>query len=263
MSITTRFRHFSRTAILNVVGRFARPSKSIHILNGHVIGANGARSREDFRLLLGQLARDVDLVRIEKAVDLILNRQAVARPIIAFTFDDGFEDCYSYIAPVLEDFGVNGAFFVNPGFIDGDDCYRREFFKRAVPTFEPRMPMTAAMVRELAERGHVIGAHTIDHVRMNTTDPTIIERQIGGCRKRVEEITGQTCDWFAWTYGKDADISFAALNAALLAYRVVFSSDSYESYTRVERRVLNRRHAECDWPISHVKFFLAGRRAYV
>lgn len=38
-------------------------------------------------------------------------KSQLTRPAVAFTFDDGFDDCYHEIAPVLDEFNVNAAFY--------------------------------------------------------------------------------------------------------------------------------------------------------
>ncbi len=262
MSITIPFRSVLRAAVLGAAGRVSGISRSVHILNGHIIGPKGMQSQAGFRQLLWGLSKEARLTRIEEACDLISGQSDVDQPHIAFTFDDGFEDCYRYIAPVLEEFGINGAFFINPGFVYGDEKYRNEFYARAVPNIPARPPMTAGMILELAARGHVVGAHTTDHIRMTSTDPGIIDKQIVQCRAAVESITDRPCKWFAWTYGKYPDISTLALDAALSTYEAVFSSDGYERYCHQDVRVLNRRHFECDWPATHVRYFLSRKRAY-
>lgn len=61
-----------------------------------------------------ELSRHVRFIRVEEATSLILNHESVDEPLVAFTFDDGFMECHSMIAPVLEQFGVNAAFLSIP-----------------------------------------------------------------------------------------------------------------------------------------------------
>ena len=66
------------------------------------------------------------------------------------------------ICPVLEDYGVNAALFINPNFVEGDEAYIRHFTESTVLTPGKR-PMRWDALRRLRDRGHVIGAHTLDH----------------------------------------------------------------------------------------------------
>jgi peptidoglycan/xylan/chitin deacetylase (PgdA/CDA1 family) len=54
--------------------------------------------------------KDVTFIRIEDAVKMIAGKEHPDKPLVAFTFDDGFMDCYNIFAPVLEEFGVNAMF---------------------------------------------------------------------------------------------------------------------------------------------------------
>lgn len=254
------FRAELRAALLSGVGRLRKPSNSIHVLNGHVLGMGGNPSRARFRTLLRQLGEVATLVRIEDACALIRARTPVTRPMIAFTFDDGYQECHTDLAPVLEEFGVNAAFFINPHFALGDQAYVDRFLATRVPDMPKRPPMTPAMIADLARRGFVIGAHTLDHERLVSDDPAFLQTQVADCRAAVERLSGQPCEYFAWTYGRYSDISPAALALAEATYPFVFSSDRYPSYT--SGAVFNRRHFECDWPASHVRFFLAPPRRF-
>ena len=97
-----------------------------------------------FRRLLNSLVRECRLIRIEEAVDRITKGDLPAEPCVAFTFDDGFEEHYNGIAPVLEEFGINAAFFILPGFIGGDEEYRDhytgQFSGRMDFSPSPRLP---------------------------------------------------------------------------------------------------------------------------
>jgi peptidoglycan/xylan/chitin deacetylase (PgdA/CDA1 family) len=178
------------------------------------------------------------------------------KALFAFTFDDGFAECHSIIAPVLEEFGVNGAFFINPGFVGGDAAYIDEFLTERVAT-PGKTPMTWEQIRDLESRGHVIGAHTIDHIRLVVGDDNAIERQVVRCRTVIESEIERPCRFFAWPYGRLRDISLQARAAALEAYDVLFASDKYADESQLQPRILNRRHCEGDWPIEHLRYFLS------
>lgn len=45
-------------------------------------------------------------------------------------------------------------------------------------------------------------------------------------------------------------------------YKYNFSSDEYSYYTSQNGRIFNRRHFECDWPASHIRYFLSTNREY-
>jgi peptidoglycan/xylan/chitin deacetylase (PgdA/CDA1 family) len=104
-------------------------------------------------------------ITIQEATDRILHRDIPAdRCLVAFTFDDGFEECYTTIAPLLEKYGCNAAFFISSNYIESDGKYQKEFHNR-INTYTKK-PMSWQQVKDLHQRGHIIGAHTLDHVNM-------------------------------------------------------------------------------------------------
>jgi hypothetical protein len=61
--------------------------------------------------------------------------------------------------------------------------------------------MTASQLRELA-RGFEIGAHTLNHVFLDTVDASRARDEIIGSRKWVQEATGQPCPMFCPPAGR-------------------------------------------------------------
>lgn len=69
---------------------------------------------------------------------------------VVFTFDDGGGSFYTKAAPILEKYGRKGVFFISTKYI-------------GTPGF-----LTASQVKELADRGHVIGSHSHTHPEIFT-----------------------------------------------------------------------------------------------
>ena len=78
---------------------------------------------------------------------------------ISYTFDDGLRDQYTLAAPMLDEVGFKGTFFVIPGKVSSttEDAETRKNDKRAWGT------ITWAELREMAARGHEIANHTWSH----------------------------------------------------------------------------------------------------
>lgn len=67
---------------------------------------------------------------------------------VVFTFDDGGESFYTKAAPILEKHGFRGVFFISTKYI-------------GTPSF-----LTKEQIKELAERGHIIGSHSHTHPKV-------------------------------------------------------------------------------------------------
>ena len=89
---------------------------------------------------------------------------------VVISFDDGDLSGYTTAAPILERHGFRGDFFVvsqwvgRPGF------------------------MSAAQVRELAERGHGIHSHSRTHPRLSELATSQIEDELAGSKAELEDM---------------------------------------------------------------------------
>jgi peptidoglycan/xylan/chitin deacetylase (PgdA/CDA1 family) len=247
-----------RSTVLSFAGEFKRPSNGIHILNGHYISRDKLNPSAFLRQLQG-LSRFYKFITIQEAVTKINAGETVDAPLLSFTFDDGFEECYHHIAPALSQFGTNAAFFVLPGALDGNDEYKQELLHKAL-LISGKKFMNWTQIEDLHKSGFVIGSHTLNHVRLNIQDTLVLRQEIIESKSRIENVLGGSCQYFAYPYGKESDFSNAAREMACNEYPFVFSGDTYGLYKSAE--VFNRRHFEGDWPLSHMNYFLSTKRMY-
>lgn len=262
--IKNRMRKSLRSMYLSVIGCFSTPSNYVHILNGHMLNRENITEKDIKRYehLLDALSRDCDFVNFEDAVSMIVNKVKVSKPAIAFSFDDGFDDCY-YIAPTLEKYNVNAIFFVNPNFVTSADNNDEEYIKNFTDniTLSPgKRPMSWDQIKDLEDRGFIIGAHTMDHYLTAKDDENELRYQIVECRRVIEERLSKSCDYFAWPYGRIEHTSQKAVELACDTYKYVFSQTDYRHYFSFNGKVINRRHFEPFWPISHVKYFISKNK---
>lgn len=263
--IYTKARSIIRHLVLSLLGIFSKPAPYVVILNGHMVDwhHDNEKDGERFAKLLAKLHKHCDFVNIEDAVHMIINHEHVTRATIAFTFDDGWRDCYTQIAPQLEKYGINAMFFINPNFANAADCGDDKYIENCTvnTTKSPgKYPMTWAQIRELKERGFMFGAHTLDHYCINDDNIAELEHQIGDCKKEIEQKLGIQCDYFAFPYGKLEHANSLSIDIACRHYKYVFSQSNHKFFFSFNGRVINRRHFEPFWPFAHVKYFLSTKR---
>lgn len=103
---------------------------------------------------------------------------------VVLTFDDGYEDFYSVVFPILKKYNVKGTVFVINHFLN-----RHGFLS----------------TEELYELSHSdlveIGAHTLDHAYLKQASPEYQIRQITESKAQLEEIIGKPVETFAYPYG--------------------------------------------------------------
>lgn len=69
---------------------------------------------EFFRQQIKFLKDNFNIVRMEDVILAIENKKKLPNNAVLLTFDDGYLDNYTYALPILNDFGVQGSFFI-PG----------------------------------------------------------------------------------------------------------------------------------------------------
>ncbi len=188
--------------------------------------------------------------------------QARKRPGAIISFDDGLCDNYEVAAPLLEEFGLVGWFFVTstlPGLpaeeqegFCRDRTIRAGGFSSSGGTGAgggKRVGMDWAEIRDLAARGHVIGCHTATHMRfMAGTKPDIMERELAESRERMRRELGRAPGAFAWVGGESVSTydpcGFLAIKEA--GFRFAFTTKSCPILPGADPLVLHRTIIDSD-----------------
>lgn len=242
------------------MGTLKKPKPGIHIINAHYVTPIFDESNPEkiFEEFLKTLSKNCEFIKIQDAAKRIKAHDfETQKPLIAFSFDDGFEECYHTIAPLLEKYNTNAAFFINPNFVECDNDYYHDFSKRSKTC--GKRAMSWKQISELKDRGHIIGAHTMDHINLGQEQLTDsdLDYQIVTCKKILEEKLEYKCDMFAFPYGKSNHLTNKALLKSLQNYDYIFSATNFKKYFCWNGKVINRRHIEPFWPNNHVDYFLS------
>lgn len=249
-SSTTMFskaRAVARSSFLSVLGSLAKPKPGVHIFNGHVAALELRNRRTAFAQFLKVLQGESVLIDIERAVALRTASAHVDEPLVAFTFDDAFEDFQEVIGPVLESLSVRAAFFVNGGLIENKGHRGRADILRY-----GRNMLTIQQLEDLSQY-HVIGSHGYGHIRYSRVNDDIFKDDVHKNESFLHKTLGVRPKWFAWPYGQLRDITEQQLMWLHNRYEAVFSSDR----SRKHKMVINRSHVESFWPASHIRYFLS------
>jgi len=255
---TNIMRIFLRNNFLNIIGLLKKPKPGVHIINAHFVTPD-VYKKSDWDIFddyLKYIQKSCKLISIQEATNTIFtNRFPTKDCLVAFTFDDGFFECHSIIAPLLEKYNCNAAFFVCAKYIDSSSEYQNEFHGR-IQTYNKR-PMTWNNIIELHNRGHVIGSHTLDHVDMAKLSNDQMIYQLSENKKILESKLDYNCEYFAWTYGQFKHFPSIALKYSLKFHKYIFSATNYKQYFSFQQQVVNRRHIEPFWPKGHINYFLS------
>jgi peptidoglycan/xylan/chitin deacetylase (PgdA/CDA1 family) len=191
------------------------------------------------------------------------------RPAALFTFDDGFASQYEVAAPILEEIGVRGVFFVVPRFVEctGDAAWR--FFTERIqrrpvspgaarPHEDHWLPMSPSQVRDLAARGHTVGSHTLSHSSLRTLAADAKQSEIADSARMIAEWTGGSVDTFAWTFAWDT-IDAEAWRIARRHHRYCFAPCTGTLDLDVDTpELIWRTHVEASYGRDEYRFMYLG-----
>jgi peptidoglycan/xylan/chitin deacetylase (PgdA/CDA1 family) len=188
------------------------------------------------------------------------------RPAALLTFDDGFANNYHVAAPLLEEAGMRGVFFVVPQFAAARGPDARRFYRERVrdvlpPFFEPAM--TPDQAADLSARGHTIGNHTWSHARLSEVPEADYHREIVESAAVIESWIGTAVEAFAWPFAWNA-ITPAAHRLVCQRHAYCFTPCSGQVNVRTDsRRLIWRTSIEPYYGRAEFLFQCSGLADYV
>ena len=187
--------------------------------------------------------------RFESHIAYLATKPSTAVPVV-ISFDDGDLSCHTIAAPILEQYGRRGSFFVVTGWIGR-------------PGF-----MNADQLRDLVRRGHEVHSHSRTHPRLPSLTQADIDDELFGSKKDLETILGQPVTQFSIPGGAYDDRVVDAGRRA--GYQAVFTSaEGYndDSGTFLRRRFTPRAYSDvamlreiCEHP-ARTRARIAAKRA--
>ena len=125
----------------------------------------------------------------------ILTRRLPTKPIV-LTFDDGYEDNYRYLFPLLKKFQMKAVVYLL-----GNRRHRTNFWD--TPKGEPEVPLLRPpQILEMAKSGLVeFGAHSLNHAKLTELRAPEIEREVAGSKAALEAFLKKPVVSFAYPYG--------------------------------------------------------------
>ncbi|HEY3902892.1 MAG TPA: polysaccharide deacetylase family protein [Streptosporangiaceae bacterium] len=115
-----------------------------------------------------------------------------AKPVV-LTFDDGFADFYDNALPLLLRYGFTGTLFVTSGWTGGSGEY--------LSKHRPPGMLTGAQVREIADAGIEVGAHSVTHPELDQLSAGLLRQELVGAKQALEDLLGAAVPGLAYPFG--------------------------------------------------------------
>ncbi len=121
---------------------------------------------------------------VKDVPNIIEKKKTVPLKSLVLSFDDGYEDFYSTIFPILKKYNFKATLFVSYNYVG-----RKGF-------------VTFPQMAEMIASGRVeIGSHTIDHLFLTAVPRSIARTQIFNSKNLLEKKLGVPIKTFAYPYG--------------------------------------------------------------
>src|SRR4051794_22484143 len=135
--------------------------------------------------------------------DDAIRARVLCRHTVLLTFDDGRQDNFDVVLPILREYGIRATFYVCPGLVG----------KRAAFASHPDRDDAASsnlvfdmmgwdVLRELHGSGMCIGSHTTNHVDLTQCPDSQLDREIVESRRVLEGELGAPVNHFSYPWGR-------------------------------------------------------------
>ncbi len=125
----------------------------------------------------------------------LLKKRIPKKPII-LTFDDGYENNYDHLFPLLKKYDMKAVIYIL-----ADRKAKTNYWDLPEGEAEHQL-LRPDQILEMQRSGLVeFGSHSINHVRLNTLKKAAIEKEVAGSKKILEQFLKKPVHSFAYPYG--------------------------------------------------------------
>ena len=166
--------------------------QALPILTFHHLGENGYPPSL-FKATLSRLhSAGYTTIDLVTGVKQLKAGTRLPNKCFVLTFDDGYQSTYEIAAPLLDELGFTATLFpINV----------KAHAESSRPVFEGRPLLTKKEIRLLAQNGHAIGSHTLDHHDLRSLTLDEAARQLDESRDQWQQLLGSSIESFAYPYG--------------------------------------------------------------
>ena len=231
--------------LLNTLNR-RYSNNYIRIINYHSVPSD---SSAQFEKQIRWFKKHFEFCTKEKLVQFLSGKTGFyEKPGVLLTFDDGFLDNFSVAYPILQRFGVKAMFMISTELVGKNNAGTQNMDY-----------MTADQIIQLFRDGNEICSHTATHHRMSALDsPEILQYEIVQSKQWLEDLLQYPIDIFCWVGGEENTYTAEASHVVRENYRYGMMTNSCPIMPKTDPFQLDRSNIEASWPISLVKFQIAG-----
>lgn len=227
-------------------------SPFIRVVNYHDIPADHAQNFEAHLKFYSNRFANVD----EQTLRSFLGgeRWPHAKPGLIISFDDGMRSHFERAAPLLEEYGFTGWFFVPAGWI----AERIGGNAEVANQMGDQHTLTLEQLQSLSAK-HVVGCHTETHCRLSADlSEEKIRYETESSKNSFKEMLSREVRIFCWVGGEEFTYSKPASDIIRQNYDLGFMTNNAVVRTSTDPMQIQRTNIEAENPLPLVRFQLSG-----
>lgn len=212
--------NYANASVFNLKSSFSR---NVPILMYHYIETAPASSTMKglyldpaiFKSQLNEIKKEkYNSVFVSELANSLISKKSLPNNSLALTFDDGYEDFYTIVYPLLKKCKIKATVYVIINALDKPGYLTKE------------------QLKELAGNEYVeIGSHTFNHLDLMTLNKYKAEFEIVKSKKYLETITNKPVLSFCYPYGRynNYDVKLASRAGYLASVTTKTGTIHYQS----------------------------------
>lgn len=145
-------------------------------------------------------------ITLDDLYNYLQNNAQIPEKSLLLTFDDGYENNYSALFPLLKKYGFRATIFVITSYVDKNSAY-----------------LTSTQIKEMNSYGVDIESHTVNHPYLNslTKDKQLYE--LTESKSFLQKLLNKKINYIAYPYGAHNSDTLSAAEEA--GYKLALTTD--------------------------------------
>ena len=219
--------------------------KKVNLSNNKFILMFHGVSKSKSNSLNQHLQPHLDIKQFENIIKMLNENYCFLKPDeifnnkkkgILLTFDDGFQNNYNNVIPILNSYDIPGLFFISTQHVIEPNNWL-SFIKQNMKKYTVNQDILSAdlkidyfdgltkdqIIKMANNPLHTIGSHTVTHPDLTKLSVTNIDSELINSKNYLENITNKPIEYFAYPYGNYNKIVIENVKKA--GYKAAFGID--------------------------------------